>query len=193
MKSKTIKVSTWLPLFPGFYNTLYEPDETHELESLNEYRIEQGLPILENANWDYQAYEEQVVDRACGYVKNKLLELDMVKHMFMEKIVHPREYNFANDSVNIIVDACTEQIMEYLKTHVEEFQDYLKRHYTSYDGFMSNNVSDWMEDGCLEHQHMLGSILQFILQNEDSGDNNSMDMYYACTEDLYLQQKEIAI
>ena len=33
---KTIKIETWLPLFPGFYNTVYSMDDDGVLEGYNE-------------------------------------------------------------------------------------------------------------------------------------------------------------
>ena len=59
MKAKLISVGTYLPVFPGFYNTIFEfNDEDQEIDYYNDERESKGLSELEydQFDFDYRAY-----------------------------------------------------------------------------------------------------------------------------------------
>ena len=42
------EINTYLPVFTGFYEGIYEPDETSEIDYINELRNEKNLKNIEN-------------------------------------------------------------------------------------------------------------------------------------------------
>lgn len=184
---KYSKIETWLPIFSGFYETIWETDndEEMEIEHLNELRKEKGLPAIEwdDVEWDYKTYTKAVVEGFTSEVETELKKLGMVSKIKFQKVSSPREYNFANDAGYIEVSLTKENrenITEYLDNHKLEFSKYLQDHYTSYDGFMSsysNDLGEWLDnlEDVLNHQHKLGAVLDFILRNEDQ--LREMDIY----------------
>ncbi len=163
---KTIK--TWLPVFPGFYGTDFEADEDLEIFNIAEQRKLNDLPGLpyDAIKWDYDDYENEVAEAACQVIENDLEEF--LAEINFQKVSSPKEYNFGNDSIHITVDLNEQNelyIMQYLERHLKEFGEYLKDKYTSRSGFISshpNAIGDWVGIECLEDNHKLGAILQFI-------------------------------
>lgn len=183
MKTKqrngTIKVSTWLPLFNGFYGTIWESDSDEDMviENINELRKERGLPPItwDDVEFDYDGYRSCVAYAVTNAVGEELKRTGLIQAYKLEKLVSPREYNFSNDSINVqftLAPRNQAAIKAYLEKHVKAFDAYLKDRYTSYDGFMSsysNRIADWMGelDHNLQAAHQLGSILNFILKHEN--------------------------
>jgi len=186
-KAKLSKVSTWLPIFSGFYQTIWDDDnlEEMEIEYINEQRKEKGLEAIgyDDIDWNYKQYSKDVVNGVTEYVGDELKKMGLISSDKLEKLSSPREYNFANDSIHVqfsLTEANKEQISKYLIDNKEAFTKYIEDKYTSYDGFYSsysNNVEVWLVDlkYVLEHTHKLGSVLQFILENE--GELTELDIY----------------
>ena len=171
-----MKIETFLPVFPGFYNTIFEPDIDGELYSQNQER-EDFLPELEYNDVEFKnkEYEEKVLQECCSLLETELSEF--VTKINFQTIVSPKEYNFRNDSGNIEIELSEENInniREYIYTHKEDYKNYLRRSYTSYDGFMSwydNDFEGWKEytDDFTDYSkdaHHLGSVLDFICKNK---------------------------
>ena len=191
---KTVK--TWLPVFPGFYGTWYEPDETNEQDGINQGRADNNLPELkwDEIEFDYTSYQNEVGENACSVMQNDLE--NFLSKIEFENIQSPREYNFTNDSINCIIHLSLENetaITEFLNDHKDQFSEYLKNEYTSYDGFLSHyvsDISDWIPPD-LDHSHNLGAVLQFIwyqVKHED-GYNKYQAEEVFCSEvleDCYL-------
>jgi len=185
-------IETYLPVFPGFYSTIFEPDETSEIEYFTQLRIDNKLtPVdFDQFQFDYDNYRKRISKDCCGFIERELKALNVLDSITFQSVYSPKEYNFATDAIYIAVnltDENVEVIKKYLQDNIESFTQYVKDRYTSYDGFMSsysNNVNAWLFDECLEHKHMLGPILEFICRNEDI---NSEDMYYYASQDNYLE------
>ena len=125
----TQKVETWLPVFPGFYGTWYEPDETNEIEYINQERQENGLTELpyDMIEFDYEEYENNVSQSACEVIESKLSKY--ITKIVFQNLSSPREYNFTNDSINCEVWLTSENektILSFLENNKKEFADYLK-------------------------------------------------------------------
>lgn len=177
---KTIKtIKTYLPVFPGFYNTIFEADETSEIENINQERSLKGLPDInyDDCNFDYKTYQTEVCEQACNYVELRLKELDLIHSINMEEIISPREYNFYNDSINIEVNLLkkhVKNIKKYINNNLDAYKQYLKERYTSCSGFSSsypNYFEGWQQltdnfTNLESNGHYLGSILQFICDCE---------------------------
>lgn len=170
---------TYLPIFPGFYGTLFDTDnEESEIDDINSHRRDKGLDEIsyDDCVWNYTERNEVVAKDCTDSVAYMLRQLlgGGIDFKF-QKLVSPREYNFSNDSVNIEVemtDEILDNIKQYLSENLPEFTEYLIERYTSCSGFISHhstNPMEWLlilnsEDNL---EHKLGSILNFILLNEE--------------------------
>jgi hypothetical protein len=174
------KVETWLPIFSGFYGTIWdgEHDAEFALEDINQKREENGLAPLSDdveIEWDYEGYYNAVAEGIAESVGDALVEGGYIKGYEFQKLNSPREYNFANDSIHVAFTLDTKHkatITNYLKAHKDAFSTYLQR-YQSGPGFISHHSPDvdmWMIDldEVLAHQHKLGAVLDFILRNENA-------------------------
>lgn len=188
-----MKTSTYLPVFSGFYGTYWESDETSEIDYINERRQELGLPEInyDDCEFDYKEYELKCVKEFIGEFENEFKRF--ITSIEFQKIVSPREYNFRNDSVDVIIELSDDNVKEinkYLIEHNEAFAKYLHDSYTSCSGFISsypNTIDEFIGSNlekALEHSHKLGSILNFIARNEDS--DIELTLYYRCN-DLSVQ------
>ncbi len=147
---------TYLPLFTGFYNTIWEMDDSYLIEELN----------VDMENIDYTKYREDVSKELCRVLPE---HCDLIESVLYEALVSPRFYNFGNDSINCEVSLSSkEAVDEYLADNADAFSEYLKDRYTSRDGFASSysndpkDWSDWAED-----EHKLGAVLDFWFLNEE--------------------------
>ena len=200
-------LKTWLPIFTGFYGTWFECEcEEMEMDHINSTRQEAGLDeaVWEDFTWDYDSYHNRVSEACVAYVNNELNSIfDSKLEVDMEEIISPKEYNFSNDAIDIQIKApkkFLKELKKYLKDNKEAFEKYLDR-YVSCDGFMSFYRSDldyWMKnyfptiDGSKEFEglgsetHILGSLLQFVMENEgitdrDMADDACSEMYVECS------------
>lgn len=185
-------IETFLPVFPGFYGTIFEADTESELYSQNQER-DSSLPEIEydDLDFDNKEYENEVVKQCTSFIEDQLKPMGLVTAIRFQSINSPREYNFANDSGNIEIDLTNKNIKaikDYLKANADAYAKYLKGTYTSCDGFWShygNSIEEWSDytDGFKvwdNHAHHLGSVLQFICWNEDITDESmyeSLEVY----------------
>lgn len=172
--NNTFKIKSWLPVFPGFYNTIFEYNNEHsDIDYFNELREDKkliGKVEFDHIKFDYDSYNNDVADSCCNVLECGLNEF--VLKIDFEHVSSPREYNFVNDSINCTYTLTSENfnnIKSFIKNHLVEFKQYLKNTYTSYDGFISfysNNIKEWKVTKKLlkEDSHILGSILEFICQ-----------------------------
>jgi len=165
---RTIKSETWLPIFSGYHNTVWSPDETHLLWDSN---ID-----FEDIEVDYESYYKYTAIDIVDAVETALSPF--VKSITFQKVTRPQYYNFHNDSIDVWVEYYPEQLQKYCAEFRAELQVYLEDKYTSRDGFISsfsNKVEAWEEntkfftDFSSESKgyHTLGAVLDFILYNED--------------------------
>ena len=168
-------IKTYLPLFSGFYNTLFEPDTTN-FENEN------------NCTYDFNnsQYEIDVVKECIDFVVENC---EFVKSIKFESVVSPKYYNYSNDSANIVVKLNRVGFKRYLKENRVALDKYLKDRYTSCSGFIShygNSFEEWLIETSnfkdLEG-HYLGSLLDFYFNNEGIG---VIDMYYFVMERIYI-------
>ena len=194
---KDIKIKTWLPVFSGFYATFFEPDETHEIDYINELRQEKNLSPIdsESCSFNYEKYKNEAAASCCNYVEKELQDLisENLKIDF-EGLDSPRFYNFSNDSINcsITVNSVSlKKVKKYLIENLSDFEEYLKR-YKTRDGFISFfscGSEVWLSEYWKEietNEHFFGAILDFILKNEDQ--EAELNMYYDLHDhDVYIE------
>jgi len=184
---ETIKVNTFLPVFPGFYNTIFEPDEESELHYINDERQSKGLEPLNSCEveFNYEDYRQAVCEQACNYIEQELKHV--VKAIKFEELNSPKYYNYSNDSIHCEIEIYVEKIKKYIIEYQDDFKTYLKRNYTPQSGFIpyhSNSPMDWYNN--IEDQHKCGAILDFICENEEV---TQYEMYENCF-DCYLYAKD---
>jgi hypothetical protein len=186
-------IETYLPVFPGFYGTIFEPNEDGEIEHFNDLREQNKLtPVkYERFKFDYENYQNDIGRNCCKFIQNELS--GFVSSINFETIQSPREYNFVNDSINCEIELSDENIVniiQFLQNNKELFGEYLRVNLTSCSGFISyysNSLDLWLDqiNEALQHETKLGIILEFICQvNRITYE----DMYSAC-DDVYLSVK----
>ena len=186
------EIKTFCPLFSGYYNSFFEPDnEENEIQDINYQRKEQGKePInYEDAIFDYKQYFEECSIEIVNFCEDKTNEILESNFKFIyEETVSPREYNFKNDSINILIQTSEDdinKIQNYINANFEEFKTYIKNKYTSYSGFTSfytNDAKEFLSLDIYEDSHILGTLLDFILKNECE----EIELYYYTSERVNL-------
>jgi len=158
LKLKSFK--TWMPLFPGFYDTAFSPDsriddELYDCEGNNllidEYKTirfdvpcEMGETVWEC--FDNKKYSDDVGVAICEIFENMC---DLVTDVKFDGIWSPREYNFKNDSIDCTITVDMEKFIEWIYANKEWVREYIHNNFTSCDGFMSfhsNKFEDWEND-----------------------------------------------
>ena len=163
---KTIK--TYLPLFSGFYGTLFEPQ-------------------FEAEEFDNEQYQNDVAKECCNFIAENC---EFIKSIKFEAVVSPKFYNFGNDSINIIVNLNRVAFKRYLNDNRVALDKYLKERYTSCSGFIShygNSFEEWKEETSNFKEldnHYLGSLLDFYFLNEGIEEET---MYYYVSERVYTE------
>ena len=180
-------IESYLPLFDGFYNTLFEYD--NEDDDIHSYNETHGTDLLyEDFDWNYTERHQRISKQVCDIVNGLLSDEDINMTINFQKLVSPKEYNFTNDSINceyVISQKEYDKIIDYLYAYRINFQEYIKDRYTSRSGFISSHSSNaevWMNNIKSEShlEHGFGAVLEFILQNEEY---ESSDIYEAITDD----------
>jgi len=195
-----MKVETYLPVFPGFYGTLFEPEEDQEIDSINYNRSEKGLPEItyDDCKWDYEEHRNRVARACCGVIEHELKGIiDKNIDITFQDIHSPREYNFTNDSINVEIDLDINKTKEYLKENEDEFAEFLKERFTSRSGFISffsNQVIDWYNliDNQEKYETVIGSVLDFILENEGYRHDNLYEDVMGETYILAINYDELS-
>ena len=143
---------TWLPCFPGFYNSCIDIDFDYELESINQNRSDNGLikdVIYDDLEYDFKKYMNSVSKDWTEIVESKLKELGLVKSIKFENVESPREYNFRTDEVNCKIEYYPAKLMKFIKANREAIEEYIHDKHTSRDGFISfqsNDLDEWIAD-----------------------------------------------
>ncbi len=153
---------TYLPLFRGFYGSIWEDPCFDGEEEI--FDLPDGVEFYEFVDW--KSYHEAVAKSLCEEVSELLS--DFVSAIKFESVVSPKEYNYSSDSINCEVTFDKRLVGSYLSSNNEAFKEYIKNNYTSYDGFISHYSDDSVEwlKGWWSDPHKVGSVLQFICENE---------------------------
>ena len=199
MEKEKLITQTWLPVFPGFYCTIFDNDKISDYEE--EYIRETVQPMelakcmIENIYESeasvkfYKEYQESVSKQCVSIIWNELKSLGYVSNIEFEKICSPQYYNFVNDSINIKVTFSAENIRNIkamIEEHEDEWNEYLKQVYTSRDGFISchsnsPDAEEWNIETALTDSHNAGAILDFICAENSITDET---LYYFCEQNV---------
>lgn len=157
-----MKAQTYLPLFSGFYGSHWDEPDFYGEEEI--FDLPNDKEFWEFINWEN--YHNHIAKEMCSEVQSLLS--DFVSDIKFENIVSPKYYNFSNDSINCEITFQEAKIHLYLEENINEFKKYIKDRYTSRDGFISsysNDAKEWLFEWS-SNEHMVGSVLQFICENE---------------------------
>lgn len=183
-----MKIETYLPLFPGFYGTIFEfyLDDWALYDNRNEIP-EQIWSFIANNLWnniDYETYCNDVAESACQYVemwckKHDILK-DIVKSIKFQHVYSPKYYNFSNDAIYVEIDLDFDKLIGAFKNDPDA-AEFVKERYTSYDGFISSYPNEINEFCTEDPVHITGSILDFFLWDRK-------DDLYVILEDIYYNE-----
>lgn len=179
-----MKIETYCPLFPGFYNTVFEPCEDNEIYSYNQDN-DKNLSY-DDFQWDYDDYKKRVATAFVEDFEREFQEIMPVEIKY-QSISSPAYYNFSNDSINIEVDLDFPRFMEIVNKNKENIRKYILENYTSRDGFNSfhsNNVDDWCDpEYVLEFiQHRVGALMEALYHYH----LNMEDVIYWANSEMYI-------
>jgi len=189
-------VQSYLPLFSGFYNTIWDCDslEDSEIFNINQERKLNGKDEIEydKIQFDFKEYKTQVSYYLIEKIKTYLSENNFINDIIFEEIISPKFYNYSNDSINVTYKLSKDNINNinrFLIENIEDFKDYININYSSYDGFISfhsNDAVEWIIDNdLLTDKHKLGSVLGFICEHEFNED----DLYMDSDNTIYISVK----
>lgn len=202
---KTKKQDTYLPIFSGYYHSIFDQSENfieYELgmsdDELKEYYSEVfkagvSIEFFRENFYDYLDFRK-AEEGSNEYLCNGIIDLDhadIIESVTYQSMSSPRYYNFSTDSINCEIEYNHEKLKDFILHNYDQFKKYLERKYTSCDGFRSsysNDIKEWLPD-IIEGEigdHELGSILDFIFE-VNHGDDAQCDLYHAsdCTEGYY--------
>jgi hypothetical protein len=135
-----MKTETFLPIFPGFYGSIFESDDDDALDCIKEDNP--GMEIdWDDIEWDYDEYQQEMSIKCCEAIEGLLEgELGLKIKIKYEKLVSPREYNFKNDTINVnmtFTKATYKRVRILLMENKEALEEYLTENFKSRSGFMS--------------------------------------------------------
>jgi len=174
-------IETWAPVFPGFYNTVFEFNDEQALEYALPEEWSEWLSACNNPDdfyrVDYPRYCLDVCGAVCESLEYSFKDIPGFSALKMQEMRSPKEYNFTNDAINIEIDFSDFEAfrvwwLAYIDEHEATWSDYLKGRYTHRDGFYSsysNDPEEWArETGNYTEidNHYLGAMLQFYCELE---------------------------
>lgn len=169
-----MKVHTFLPLFEGFYNSTYSDALDFAEENIIEYYNEEHNTNLTWSDFDFKidfiSYSKVITNSIINYIEENLPNL-IVSYQF-EELIHPREYNFSTDTINIALELNKEQLLNLMNENKEMLTQKIKNKYSSCEGFISlhsNNFEVWLEEIKTEgkkYSHKIGAIIGMLLEDD---------------------------
>ena len=130
-------------IFPGFYNTNFDPDNVLEQEL-----EENTLDYIEA----YEYYQDSVLHNIIDHYNSVLPEeFKIVEY----RLVSPKEYNYRNDTIELHIETTYEAILSHFLDYEEDYLlDYLKL-----DNYDSNQYHEAMLEVLLEFWPFMGTDL----------------------------------
>ena len=164
-----MKINTWLPVFPGFYGTWFEPRlEDHVISDYWPDASENFDPL---DYFDNTEYERDMAIECCKVIQSGLS--DFLESVEFQAVSSPREYNFSNDSINCSIEfkeSHIQSIKEFILEHLKEFDAYLRGNYTSGPGFVSHydpEITEWLDINNNYTVYRVKGILDSITDEDD--------------------------
>ena len=179
---KTIK--TYLPVFSGFYGTLFEDIIDSEVDYILEG---EETYTTDNVEFDYKTFKDDISKQCVGVFEDAFnRDMHVKLSVSFESLFSPKFYNFENDSINVAISLSREDfdiIISAIKGNRTEISEQLKERYSSREGFSSfhsTDLDEWIEDLTLEFEteedcsHKWGAILEILCDVLDIIDEEEM-------------------
>ena len=119
-----MKVQTFLPVFNGFYNTLFENliDNAAEF-AIDDYNEQNNTNLVyDDFNFNFDSIMQEICKDAVSKIEEKLNEIGINCSIKYDTLISPREYNFSNDSINIEINFKKfSQVIEILEQNFDSF------------------------------------------------------------------------
>jgi hypothetical protein len=190
-----MQVETFLPCFPGFYETLFEfSNEDIELENINEKRAEIGLPAIDydDVEWSYHDYHIEVCKKAVSYIENQLNELGIECKLVFKELKSPREYNFSTDMIIIDAEFDPEQVREkFFENCASPIAEFL-RQFLPKDGFTpfestvkKGSIGYWKKTS-FNNFHDFGLACELILNSHGDSEFNMDEFAEQSTHEVEI-------
>jgi hypothetical protein len=190
-------VDTWLPEFPGFYETgldmTNDPDIEYTLFTDPSEEEPDKVEYFTKNVWDFIDYEtlhDEICRHSCQFIADAIASaLNTHTTIDFQQLRSPKEYNFTTDSVNCAITLDVEPVYEYLNSHLEAYTGYVKENYTSRSGFISSydtSMELWLDPANVEQAHEFGAVLAFILQSEYPDNELYGDLLVYISECVFL-------
>lgn len=145
IKASANSVETIVPLFDGFYETMFT---------------------------DYWQHREDIGEMFTDEINGKISEIFPSFRYTFEKVISPKQYNYGTDEIYARADFDMNEIMNYLSSNKDKFDSYAKNNFSSYDGFISflpNNYDEFVENilkaGERELSSFICGVVEFALYN----------------------------
>lgn len=146
MRTYKIKLG-YLPIFPGFYGTIFEPD----MDACIERMKDEGVVIEDTSyiDFDFKDYHDRIGRKAAQEVEHQVkTEIHPDIDIEYLKIYSPKFYNYSNDKILVNYKASQEAIQQINKMiieNVESFKEFIKDIFKSRSGFISFYTSNWAQ------------------------------------------------
>lgn len=152
---KTIK--SYLPVFPGFYNTIFEcyVDEDNYDSEAEHYGYKPGEVPEDAFRVRYDDYREDVSRKVTGILSDRLCAaIPGLEKIEFENLYSPREYNFKNDSIDVAYyfsdyEAFRRFWIGFVTENTAVWKQHLEKNCKSRSGFTSfypHTPFEWAED-----------------------------------------------
>ena len=181
--------------FPGFYNTNYDGDINHALDSEAEYIMSGEAEVISdeielsdigeilfkysNFSVMYQQIAVAYTSAFADFISEKV---DFPVEVKFKEMTSPKEYNFETDS--IFADISVEDLQKIREFVGEEaLKEKAREMFTSRSGFISfysNNVESWGEIEEWDHNQCFCLLSCLIV--DDKWNDDSMDIYTGLQE-----------
>lgn len=179
MKMK--EFTTFLPLFTGFYGSVWSDTLDFESGVLDEeYGSEQ--------DYDYQRFFRELASNIVAKVM-EFTPKELIASVKEANLISPKYYNYTNDRIEVTVTANVKALQDYCRENGGGFSGYIHEVFTDRPGFIShypNDANDWLDnrEGNMPDEgdfNYVGTLWDFYLRNEGyTGD----DLYEVDTPEL---------
>ena len=170
-----MNINTYLPLFNGFYNTIWDDYTDNLLNSeIQHFKDEYNLVLsYDDLEINWKEYYLELSKMIASEIEDVLREYKLVESATFDNLYSPKYYNYRNDSINVDVKINQKyitNIKNVLHSHFTLFEELVHELTTSVSGFIPYyKKSDFIlnekhiNPQAFEHNHHLGFMLDACL------------------------------
>jgi hypothetical protein len=183
------KIATFCPIFPGFYESHYmhsyidiseidyfKTDFDTELNEKEKDFVIEEMWRTKSYDNSVDMYRTEIIEKHCEVVSEKIADILECECEILNPVLwSPKYYNYETDSINCNISIDLNKVLHYIKENKDQWVKFCKDRYTPYDGFIphydTNEVIELTEHNLTIEPHFLGTVLEFILINEEMQDD----------------------